>query len=175
LVSGRRGDRRFVELGFDPRDSDIVLRVAWPLFVLNTIHYFVEDDASYLSSYRTGEAWRIPTSSDAAVAWVKDPSGAEHEIPVKEGRAALFGEHAGFYQLRVAKNDASPVSFAANLADPDESRITPVKDLGLRAERPRAVGVLSVGARREPWVLLAAAAVLLSTLEWLGYHRRVTV
>ena len=44
LVSGRRDGRAFVALGFDPRNSDFVLRVAWPLFVLNTINTFIEED-----------------------------------------------------------------------------------------------------------------------------------
>src|SRR5690606_26979676 len=43
LVSGRRDGQHFVALGFDPRDSDLVLRVAWPLFILNTIHHFAEE------------------------------------------------------------------------------------------------------------------------------------
>ena len=42
LVSGARGGHRFVALGFDPRQSDFVLRIAWPLFVLNTIDSFSE-------------------------------------------------------------------------------------------------------------------------------------
>ena len=37
LVAGRRAGRRFLALGFNPRDSDFVLRVAWPLFVLNVM------------------------------------------------------------------------------------------------------------------------------------------
>ena len=47
-------------LGFDARDSDFVLRIAWPLFVLNVLTDFVAEDASYLSSFRTGEVWHVP-------------------------------------------------------------------------------------------------------------------
>src|SRR6185369_9458355 len=83
LVSGARAGQRFVALAFDPRNSDLVLRVAWPLFVLNTINAFVEEDTGYVSSFRTGEVWRIPVPSSLDSATVSDPHGAQHLVPVK--------------------------------------------------------------------------------------------
>src|SRR5262249_4237442 len=116
LVSGVRGGHRLVALGFDPRDSDLVLRVAWPLFILNTINYFVEEDTSYLSSFRTGDVWRVPVPSSAETATLIDPSGAHLSLPVKEGRAVYLGEQAGFYKLSAGTGgDAMSSEFAANL------------------------------------------------------------
>lgn len=175
LVSGRRQGHPFVALGFDPRDSDLVLRVAWPLFVLNVIHSFAEDDASYLSAYPTGEPWRIPAPSDTRVAFVRDPAGVSHEIPVKEGRAVLFGERAGFYELRAGTKDATPSLFAANLVDAEESRIEPRASLEVDGATAKPVEGFHAGVRREIWVYLVAVAALLSVLEWMSYHRRVTV
>jgi hypothetical protein len=60
LIQGERTAGAFVALGFDPRDSDLVLRVAWPLFLLNTIDHFVAESTDYVSSYRTGEVWHVP-------------------------------------------------------------------------------------------------------------------
>jgi hypothetical protein len=175
LVSGRRQSHPFVALGFDPKDSDLVLRVAWPLFVLNVIHSFVEDDASYLSAYRTGEPWRIPVSSDARVAFVQGPDRVSHEIPAKEGRAVLFGERAGFYELRVGSKDAPPSLFAANLVDAEESRIEPRASLDVDGAQAKPLRGFAVGVRREIWVYLVAVALALSVLEWISYHRRITV
>lgn len=174
LVSGRREGRAFVALGFDPRESDLVLRVAWPLFVLNVIHTFAEEDASYLSAYRTGEPWKIPVTGDASVAFVKDPLGVRHEVPVQDGRAALFGDRAGFYELSVG-DDAQKSVFAANLTDPEESHIEPARELKLGGKAAGPVEGFHVGVRRELWVYLILAAVLLSILEWFSYHRRITV
>ncbi len=162
-------------LGFDPRDSDLVLRPAWPLFVLNVIHSFVEDDSSYLSAFRTGEAWRIPAPSDAHVAWIRDPTGARHEVPVKDGRAMLFGEHAGIYELRAGSEDAPPTLFAANLTDPEESRIEPQKTLATFGDEAKPVTEFHAGVRREIWMALLGLAILLSVVEWTSYHRRITV
>ncbi|MSP26742.1 MAG: VWA domain-containing protein, partial [Myxococcales bacterium] len=60
LLAGRRKGHKFVALGFELEKSDLPLRIAWPLFLMNVIGDFVEEDASYLGSYRTGAVWNIP-------------------------------------------------------------------------------------------------------------------
>ena len=176
LVSGARSGHAFVALGFDPRNSDLVLRVAWPLLVLNTINSFVEEDTGYVSSFRTGEVWRIPVPSSVDSAIVIDPHGVQHTVPVKEGRAVYLGEDAGFYKLSAGSgSDAVKSEFAANLSDLAESRITPVAQLALGNQKASAVSVGVPGSKREVWVYLLAAVIALSVLEWITYHRRVTV
>jgi von Willebrand factor type A domain/Aerotolerance regulator N-terminal len=176
LVTGRRAGRKFVALGFDPRNSDFVLRVAWPLFLLNTINDFVEEDTSYVSSYLTGEVWRIPAPSGAEVATLKSPDGKTHSVPIKEGRAVYLGDEAGFYEL-VVKTEPEPTTtlFAANLSNPDESHIEPVDKLELGDKTALAPSGFDPGMRREIWLYLLIAALVLSTLEWITYHRRITV
>ena len=176
LVSGARSGHAFVVLGFDPRNSDLVLRVAWPLFVLNTINAFVEEDTGYVSSFRTGDVWRIPVPSSADSATVIDPRGVHHTVPVKEGRAVYLGEEAGFYKLSAGSGtDAVTSEFAANLSDLDESRITPQAQLALGNNKASAVSIGAPGSKRELWVYLLAAVIALSVIEWITYHRRVTV
>ncbi len=176
LVAGTRAGRPFVALGFDPRRSDLVLRVAWPLFVLNVIDHFVQEDARYISSYRTGEVWRIPTPSGASVAELRDPSGRTRPVPVQHGRAVHFGDQAGFYELVVA-GDPEPVrtGFAANLVDLAESEIAPRAELTLGAPPPPPRTPLAPGIRQHLWIYLLLAVIVLSLLEWITYHRRVTV
>ncbi|HEY3667929.1 MAG TPA: VWA domain-containing protein [Polyangiaceae bacterium] len=176
LVSGTRAGHPFVALGFDPRNSDLVLRVAWPLFVLNSINAFVEEDTGYVSSFRTGDVWRVPVPSSVDSATVIDPHGAHHTVPVKEGRAVYLGEEAGFYKLVTgAGSDATTSEFAANLSDLAESRITPATELALSGKKASSVSIGVPGSKREAWVYLLAAVIALSVIEWVTYHRRVTV
>jgi len=176
LVTGARAGHPFVALGFDPRNSDWVLRVAWPLFVLNTINAFVEEDTSYVSSFRTGEVWRIPAPSSVDSATVTDPRGTQHVVPVKEGRAVYLGEEAGFYKLSAGSGvDAVSSEFAANLSDLAESRITPQAELSLGQKKAGPVAIGAPGSKQELWVYLLAAVLGLSLIEWITYHRRVTV
>jgi Ca-activated chloride channel homolog len=176
LVTGRRAGKKFVVLGFDPRNSDFVLRVAWPLFVLNTINDFIEEDTGYVSSYSTGDVWQIPAPSDAETAILTIPDGRKLTVPVKQGRAIYLGDQAGFYELEVAA-EPEPIKtmFAANLSNLDESRIAPVKELELGKKKAEALAGFDPGVRRELWLYLLLAVAIVSVVEWVTYHRRLTV
>ncbi|HEY6080527.1 MAG TPA: VWA domain-containing protein [Polyangiaceae bacterium] len=175
LVSGARDGHRFVALGFDPRNSDLVLRIAWPLFVLNTINAFVEEDTGYVSSYRTGEVWRIAVPGSLASVSLLQPGGAKIAVPVSDGRAVYRGEHAGFYKLSGGPDDAPLGEFAANLSDLEESRIAPRKELVLAGKPASAVAIAPVSFKSDLWIYLLLAVIGISLVEWITYHRRVTV
>jgi hypothetical protein len=176
LVSGERGQQRFVALSFDPKRSDFVLRVAWPLFLLNTIRHFVEQESGYVSSLRTGEVWSIAVGGTAQSATLVDPRKKARIIPVRDGRATHFGELAGYYTLKVPGTDAAqPLLLAANISSPEESSIAPRPKLALGGSDAKPLGRFSAGVRRELWRYLLLGAVLLSVIEWITYHRRVTV
>ncbi|MDC0678068.1 VWA domain-containing protein [Sorangium atrum] len=176
LIEGRRSGVKFVALGFDVRESDFPLRIAWPLFLLNAINNFVEEDTSYISSFRTGSVWHIPASSSAEVASLEQPDGTTRTVPIQEGRAVFLGQHAGFYTLRVGAAGAQEESmFAANLSAPEESAIAPAVELKVDGRGAGAVSEFKIGVRRELWVYLLAAVLVVTAIEWFTYHRRVTV
>ncbi len=187
LVAGTRTGYKFVALGFDIRDSDLPLRVAWPLLLLNSINYFLEEDANYISSFRTGDVWRIPLVTEAPRAELTMPAGpagagGKDLVPVFDGRAVYLGQRAGFYELSAVDatpgaegNAAGKASFAANLLDREESAIGPLPELVVDGKKAGTVQGFTVGVRREIWIYLLVIAVLLTTLEWATYHRRMTV
>jgi hypothetical protein len=175
LVSGARSGHRFLALGFDPRNSDLVLRPAWPLLLLGAIDDFVAEDSGYLSAFRTGQSWRIPAPTGVDQATLKTPRGASVQVSVKEGRAAYFGDAAGFYSLSAAAPEAGAHEFAANLADPAESRIAPQHQLALGTTKTSEASIGTPGVRRRLWAYLLLAVVCMSALEWFTYHRRITV
>lgn len=149
LVTGARGGFRFVALGFDVRESDLPLRVAWPLLLLNSINFFLEETAGYISSFRTGDVFRVPLVTEAPRAELTLPGddgkpGKKELVPVFEGRAVYLGQNAGIYDLLAS--DAKPgadgaaagkTAFAANLLDREESTLTAVPELVVDGRRPR--------------------------------------
>ncbi|MBK8938435.1 MAG: VWA domain-containing protein [Polyangiaceae bacterium] len=196
LIAGRRAGFKFVALGFDIRESDLPLRVSWPLLLLNTINDFVEEDASYISSFQTGTVWRVPAPSTLSeVELVRNqlpPEGAPPEekerevdprlVPIEEGRAVYFGERAGFYTLRAktgpggdAADEPFKTEFAANLADPIESNIKPQPKLVVGDKEGGEIEGFTIGVRNEIWAYLLLAVIAISAIEWLTYHRRITV
>lgn len=179
LVTGSRGAHKFIAFGFDPRQSDLPLRVAWPLLLLNSINYFTDEDAEYISSFRTGDVWRVPVLADTGQATLRLPTGGERIVPVHEGRAVYLGERAGFYELTGAgaggPGEAARAAFAANLLDAEESAIAPAAELVVGGRKAGELGSFQVGVRREIWIYLLLAALALTAIEWVTYHRRITV
>jgi hypothetical protein len=190
LVAGQRSGFKFVALGFDIRESDLSLRVAWPLFLLNSINWFTDEDSQYISSFRTGDVWRVPVVTQTGQARLVSPDKSEMLVPVHEGRAVYLGERAGFYELTGSegtdpsaetpgeKSSAAPpatAAFAANLLDADESAIEPAKELVVDGKKAGTLGGFQIGVRREIWIYLLLAAIALTLVEWITYHRRITV
>ncbi|MFK7990173.1 MAG: VWA domain-containing protein [Sandaracinaceae bacterium] len=177
LVTGTRNDQRVVGFLFDVRRSDLPLRVAWPLLLLNSIDHFMQEDAGYLSSYETGRPWHVPVAAGTVQAELTAPDGSTRPVPVVEGRAVTTGLCAGFYRLSTttASGETLEDVFAANLGPSDEGRIEPGElDLGedIELDTP-TVGVGAVQTEFWMWLVLAALGVVL--VEWFTYHRRLTV
>lgn len=174
LVAGQRGPFKFVAMGFDPRDSDLPLRVAWPLLLLNSINFFTDEDAQYISSFRTGDVWRVPVVTQSGQARLKTPGLVELTVPVHEGRAVYLGQHAGFYEL-AGEEPGKDVAFAANLLDAEESTIEAATELVVDGKKAGTLSGFQIGVRREIWIYLLIAAIVLTAIEWITYHRRITV
>jgi hypothetical protein len=173
LLYGRRKGHKFVALGMDIRESgDFPLLIAWPMLLMNVISDFIDEDTSYISSYRTGEVWAIPASAGGKTATLKLPGGVERVVPIKDGRAVFLGQEAGVYDLKL---DDGKTLFAANLSDVAESTITPMDSLTVGKAKAGTLEGFTVGVRRELWVYFLAAVLLVSALEWLTFHRRLTV
>ncbi len=185
LVAGQRQSTKFVVLSFDVRQSDLPLRIAWPVFLLNCINWFVEEDAEYLSSFKTGDVWHVPAPlgvSSSAV--LVDPHMKKHVVPVQEGRAVFFGVEAGFYRLQAPEGTPGATSqdgvkrdvlFAANLVDPTESAIAPKTEITIDGKKGGVVAGFKVGVRKELWIYLLIAVIVIAAVEWWTYHRRISV
>jgi hypothetical protein len=173
LIVAREGaNRRVAALAFDVRRSDLPLRIAFPLFVLNAVDWMTGEDPQYLSSFETGDSWRVPVDAGLSQATIVDPSGERTIVPVVEGRAVYSGTRAGFYR---AEAGGKTVEFAANLAAPSESAMKPSPRLTVAGTAAGAVRGFTVGIRREVWVYLLFGAFGILAIEWFTYHRRITV
>ena len=171
IVARPEEDRNLVALAFDIRNSDLPLRVAFPMLMFNLVDYFELDDASYIPNYITGRTWSIDLPEEASEATVVDPGGDRSQVPTFEGRAVFRGMHPGFYTIETSEGDRR---LAANLADPVESATSPADiDLGEEAKSAQAEGLFF--DRRELWIWAVLAAALLLLVEWVTYNRRWTV
>lgn len=173
IVATRHDAHKAVVFGFGLDGTDLMLRVAFPILLVNALDWFAGDDAELITTYKTGKMWSIPVDAEDKVreVTVKGPAG-EARAPVHNGRARFYGQQAGLYTVAAP---SGPVSVAANLADAAESDITPIGELVLGGRSIPAPPSFAPSVSRSLWIYLVLAALALSAVEWLTYNRRVTV
>ncbi len=174
LLTGKREGRVFVALGFDPRKSDMVLRIAWPLFILNSIQFATDRDGDDYSAYRTGQVWHLPLPSTLSNVTLTGPGGLRRQLVARNGFVSFFGDDVGFYELR-APTDELVSKFAANFADPQESNLLVQSELTLGQAKATPPTAYAAGIKRELWGSLLLVVLLVTLVEWFTFHRRVTV
>lgn len=183
---GPAGVRKSVALGFDVRQSDLPLRVAFPVLLMNAMDWFAGDVDEDLGSFRTGQTLVVPLRTgqkakapDSRIAQMKQvnlmlPSGQLTTVPVHEGIVKLYGEQAGFYNLQVPEL-LRGFALALNLAAAEESSVLIRSELRLQKTVLRAPDAGQPAIKRTLWPYLLLVALLLLLLEWWTYHRRWTV
>lgn len=171
IVTRDEPGRRMVGIAFDIRNSDLPLRVAFPVLMINLVDYFQLDDSDLIQNFATGETWSVKVSDLEGEATVTNPDQSTRKVPIYNNRALVYGDQVGFYEVR-SEHDRQLV--AANLSDPDESQIAPT-EIALPDTTVQSDAASLFFDRKELWIwaLLAALAVLL--LEWFTYNRRWTV
>ena len=171
LIARPGDDLKLAALSFDVRNSDFPLRVAFPVLLLNLIDWFTADDQSLIESYATGETWSIPVGKEAKTAKITAPDGQQYEVPVYEGKAVVYGDRTGFWQITA---EGATRRVAGNLVNPVESKIA-AQDLEFEGRDIKRDTSALIFDRNEIWIWAVLAVVLLLMLEWATYNRRITV
>ncbi len=173
------GRRKIAAFGFSLEGTDVVMRVAFPLMMVNTLDWFAGADSDLITTYTTGRRARVPLDGTYGISEVDvtTPSGASYKAPLSEGYATFFASEVGVHKL-TAKQDGEEVAtiaLAANLSNASESDIEPSAELSLGGktlERPVA-GTST--PQQSLWIYLCLMALLLLLVEWYTFNRRVTV
>jgi Ca-activated chloride channel family protein len=189
-VARRDAGRKLVGFGWSLSGSDIGLRVAFPLLLVNTLDWFAGDDADLVTTYTTGQRFRIPLDgiSKNREVTIVDPAGRKTPAPVRDGTATFYGSRVGVHQILAYDPEEPPPArgpdrrepiaefeLAANLSSTAESNIKPDPALALGGRKLAEPAAFAITARRDLWVYLIVAVLILLAVEWITYHRRITV
>ena len=189
IAAKRDGKRKILAIGFSlpaqGRDSatDLPMRVAFPMLLVNALDWFAGDQTDLLTTYPTGRRERVPLDGvvGATEADVRGPDGGLTHTPVIDGLATFYGSRVGYYDLAAKAPDGSVlarIELAANLASPEESDIAPSTKLtlggagGKQLAEPEA---FAISHSQKLWIYLIVLAAGLVLVEWITYHRRITV
>lgn len=192
--------RTIVGFGFDPRQSDLPLRTAFPLLVANLVTYFEQARPGFVASVPVGAARPLAVaelglapeglgavevagpepladgSPDLAAADATLPTA---RVPVDRGVFRLRAREPGIYRVTALDGPAAgaTVLLAVNQASAAASDLHDrIDDLELPPEASAGDPPAPLPVGEGPlWTLLLLAAAALIALEWATYHRRVTV
>ncbi len=188
------GARTIVAFGFDPRQTDLPLRTAFPNLVANLVTFFEQSRPGFVASVAVGAARPLAVAELGLVAdglGAVEVAGPEPEdlaladglpvarVPVDRGIFRLRAREPGIYRVRAldGPNAGAEVLLAVNQASAAASDLhdrLAALELPPAAQAGEPPTPLPVGDG-PLWTLILLVVVGLITLEWATYHRRVTV
>ncbi|HSB09715.1 MAG TPA: VWA domain-containing protein [Blastocatellia bacterium] len=168
IWAGDDGHRRVVLIGFDLAQSDLPLKVEFPILLANSLAWLASRDLpAALRVVQPGQPAIIPSSG--ANATITTPAGDSEQIDSQEGSVVFANTlRIGKYEVK----DSTP--FAVSLLSEAESNTMPRDSIKTRdGEVKGQAGTFQ--SEREVWRWIALLAVVVLSLEWWVYHRRVSI
>jgi Ca-activated chloride channel family protein len=168
VVSVSKPDRRWLLITFDVTATDLPLRVAFPVMMLNALRWLTApSEGAERGLIPAGGLAVIPVPGERDRIAVRLPSGKTTELSVQDGTAPFEDTvQTGFYRC-----PETGYLFAVNLAQREETDLT-VNQYATPALTGTSAGVRKVLARREWWHWLTGVLLAVMLLEWVIYHRR---
>ena len=165
LVSER--PERIVRVSFALEDSNFPLHPGFPIFLTNTLGWLMDEQVALA---RAPGQIEVPL----AMAAVTDLEGSDVATWPLSNRTVFMADQPGLYT--VAQADRR-IRVAVNLAS---TARTSVNDSGFTSDEitSAASTVLAdteVGPSEELWMAFLLLALFLVVVEWVTYHRRLTV
>ena len=168
IWAGDDGHRRVVMIGFDLAQSDLPLKVEFPILLANSIAWLAGRDAlTDDRAVRAGQPALIRTTQTGAT--ITTPAGDAQEVAARDG-SIIFADtmRVGAYQVKDSQG------FAASLLSESESNVAPRDSIKTRAGEVSGQ-VETFNSEREAWRWVALAVLAVLTIEWWVYHRRITI
>ncbi len=167
------GGLRAIFIGFDLYRTDFPLRVAFPLFVSNTLRWLSPSRLEDVGlTRRTGQPIEASLPEGVREATLTDPDGRRVSLTADGNGRVSFTDTTRVGLYRVAAGDWEQ-RFAVNLLDDAESNVAPRAEVAAGGEGRRAAEapLASYPSRQDLWKLFAVLALLLLVTEGILYHR----
>lgn len=176
LLAGERGGARVLQLAFDPLQSDLPLRVAWPVLILNSVGWLTEQRAGIEHGHvvTAGDPWlrRVDEAATQDQVTVEGPDGFSPRFGLSDKLLRVQDTtRLGVYKVTV---DGTVSRFAVNLQAPDESNLLPATNLDVgEAAQAGAVQQAAIsGGPTELWRYLLIFGLVVLAVEWWVWNRR---
>ena len=161
---------RVVVLGFDLMQSDLPLRVAFPVFIGNLLRWLAPPESDGGGQIQAGTPYPLYLDTPLSRISVQDPEGRQQQYDV-QGNPWIFSDtqRVGVYTLRAG--DTFKRYLTVNLLDDGESDINPATKLPPLAPDETASPAPAGSAETPLWLALTLGAVAVLTTEWFTWCR----
>lgn len=166
IVAGEKGGYRKLSFGWNLLDSDLPLRVTFPILVGNTVEWLLGHGTG-ASAHAPGDVVRIDMAEGKAPISVQLPGGEAASLAAASEEFTQT-ERAGVYSWTQGGESGA---FAVNLASRDESLVRSRTHEWASPAQKVGGGIPRTNREIAGWFLLAVLALL--SLEWLVFHRRL--
>ena len=170
LVMVRDEPFRQVLFGFDLHESDLPLRIAFPILVQNLSEWMLPPSVPSHSFHPDEPVTIVPESGATTVSVIR-PDGSRRALATASIATFADTDLPGLYT--VEQSIAGKVQrswFSVNLFSDPISQLKPPDRLTLPPTRTTAVQATHRGLF-EIWPGIALAALAIVTAEWLAFHR----
>ncbi len=171
LVLVRDEPFRQVLLGFDLHDSDLPLRIAFPILMQNLSEWILPPSVPS-HSFHPDEPVTIVPETGATSATVVRPDGSRRSVAV--GLIATFRDTGlmGVYTVeQVVGGKVDKSWFTVNLFSEQISQLKPIERITLPPFSNTAATHTVHRGQLEIWPWIALAALVVVVIEWLAFHR----
>ena len=170
IVAEDKPGLRAIVFGWSFLDSDLPLRVGFPVLLRNCVRWLTEGERrNEVKVVRPGEMLRLMTSPEARTATVVLPDRQSRTVAVTEGQATFAeSDWVGLYRMAAGEEQRR---WAVDLRDASESDLTP-QDAVKIGSRSLEAGAGPPTTERHLWPYLALLGLLILLGEWHLYHRR---
>jgi len=176
ILAGERGSARVVQVAFDPLRTDLPLRVAWPVLVLNTVGWLTERRAGVEHGHvvSAGDPWlrRVPDDVQADQVQVTGPDDFAPRSSLSDRLLRVQDTtRLGIYKVKYGDGRAR---FAVNLQAAEESDLIPPTslDVGSAARAGAQPRAATVGGPTEIWRYILLFGLIVLGVEWWVWSRR---
>lgn len=171
LVLVRDEPFRQVLFGFDLHESDLPLRIAFPILVENLSEWMLPPSVPSHSSHPDEPVTIVPETGATSMTVIRPDGGRR---PLAGNAIATFGDTdlTGLYTVeQVVAGNVRKSWFTVNLFSEQISQLKPAERLTLPPVNTAATVHALHRGQLEIWPWIALAALGIVVIEWLAFHR----
>lgn len=176
IVLAQGGAGTFVWVGFDCLKSNWPFEPSFVLFCYNVMDYLgMQVTDAHAAQLSVGEPILIRGEAPNTEAELSGPAREDVTVTTDEKGSLRFPgtDRVGAYTVTLAGD--MPKTFAVNLLNTDESRVTPMTDLVLSGQTVSAQET-PVGRANQPlWPLAVIVALAFVCIEWWVYNSKMRI